>query len=144
MHKGGVGSKCIFKQTDFLKGRNHFWMCRELRSNHWRCSCVFFWGNNWNSGLISSPICPIQIIICHINFCYFSPSVSHSKGKCSETHCIGSAWEIGTHTFAICPFYRSFLPSDSHLMVYFITWEMCMGFLINILEHGKTQQNPSD
>ena len=34
----------------------------------------------------------------HMGNTWVFPSVSHSIGKCSETHWIESAWEIGTHT----------------------------------------------
>ena len=35
----------------------------------------------------------------HMGNAWVFSSVSHGIGKCSETHRIGRAWEIGTHTF---------------------------------------------
>ena len=52
---------------------------------------------------------------------WVSQSISHSMEKC-ENHQIGRALEIDTHFHL--PRIGTFLPSDSHLMVYFTTSEM--------------------
>ena len=50
------------------------------------------------------------------------PLTFYNLGKCSKTHRIGRAWEIGTHTFLIALVH--FFLSDSHVLVYFIICKM--------------------
>ena len=59
----------------------------------------------------------------------FSHQIFYSIRKLSETHWIGKAWEIDSHTFSIK---WGFFPLDSHPVVYFIMWEM----------HGFSHQFP--
>ena len=67
-----------------------------------------------------------------------SPLISHSMRKCSETQRIGRAWEIGNHF--LHQRMGTFLPSDSHLMICFTTWEM-HAFSHQFLIARKRQQN---
>ena len=75
----------------------------------------------------------------HMRNAWDSPSISHSTGKCNETHCIGWTWEIGTHTF---PIVWVIFPYNIPILWYTSSYDKCTGFPINFLYYTKMQQNP--
>ena len=118
-----IWNACVFSSTSHNMGRNlgNWFPGKSYRTHRmWR---------TWEIGTHTFPrvwvlfsiIFTFYGVLYHMWNTWVSSSISHSMRKCSEIHRIERAWEIGTH------FSRqrmdTFLPSDSHLMVYFITWE---------------------